>query len=91
MNQTANVPKGVLEKAASLRELDDQLTSVMAARQVQEFIQGDRLALLVQRAQVLCDESRDEERLLLAALLGRLGAVARNRSGECSGIVNLAT
>ncbi|MCW4153818.1 hypothetical protein OM427_30415 [Halomonas sp. 18H] len=82
MNQTANVPKGVLEEAASLRELDDQLTSVMAARQVQEFIQGDRLALLVQRAQVLCDESRDEERLLLAALLGRLGAVARNRSGE---------
>lgn len=82
MNQTASIHQRVLEEAASLRELDDQLTSVMAARQVQEFIQGDRLTLLVQRAHVLCDEASDEERLLLAAVLGRLGAVARNRSGE---------
>ena len=82
MNQTVHDLVSGRQEAGSLRELDDQLTDVMAARLVQEFIQGDRLAVLVQRAQVLCDVENAEERLLLAAVLGRLAAVARNRSHE---------
>ncbi|NIC39084.1 hypothetical protein HBJ58_20745 [Halomonas desiderata] len=82
MNEPVRARFPDLEEAKTLRELDDQLTAVMAARQVQEFIQEDRLASLVQRAQVLCDAENAEDRLFLAAVLGRLGAVARNRSTE---------
>ncbi|MBZ0330675.1 hypothetical protein KZO25_10155 [Halomonas sp. ANAO-440] len=82
MSETLQDEVADISEAQSLRELDDQLTAVMAARHVQEFIHGDRLSLIVQRAQALCELDSAEERLLLASVLGRLAAVARGRSGE---------
>lgn len=68
-----------IEKATTLRALDDVLTAAMAAHQLQTLLQDEKLSQLVQRTYQLCNAQNAEERLLLAALLGRLSAVVRSR------------
>ncbi|MGM0855875.1 MAG: hypothetical protein ACQEW0_02200 [Pseudomonadota bacterium] len=69
-----------IESAETLQDLDDVLTAALAKRQLQTLIQGDNLNRLIQRAHLLCNTQDSEARIRLAALLGRLSAVARSRT-----------
>ncbi|UHQ55324.1 hypothetical protein [Microbulbifer sp. YPW16] len=73
-----------IREADDLRQLNSFLTRVMANQRIQALIKGDNLSLacdaVVDLGQI--DDGDDaENRLIAAAALGRLSAVARGRDG----------
>ena len=68
-----------IQQAKDLRELNDLLTQVMAKQQIQALIKEDNLDRVSDAIQTLAETTDDEGKLLSAAMLGRLAAVARAR------------
>jgi hypothetical protein len=65
--------------AESLHVLNDLLTQVMAKQQIQSLIKESNLDALVESIIKLAKDADGEKQLLVAAMLGRLAAVARGR------------
>jgi len=68
--------------AKSLQKLNDLLTLVMAKQQIQGIIKESNLDLVVDSIIKLASEAIPEKKLLAAAMLGRLAAVARGRNNQ---------
>jgi len=68
--------------AKSLQKLNDLLTLVMAKQQIQGIIKESNLDLVVDSILKLASEADSEQKLLAAAMLGRLAAVARGRNKQ---------
>jgi len=71
-----------ITQSNNLREVNLLLTEVMAKRKIQLLIKGDNLLLisnLIVELVLRCKDQISENRVLAAAILGRLTAVARNR------------
>lgn len=71
-----------IQNANDLREVNKLLTQSMAQQKVQALIKEDNLALIcnaVMDLALMGDGNEDENRLIAAAVLGRLSAVARGR------------
>ncbi len=74
-----------IQQSSDLREVNQLLTDVMARQKHSALIDGGNLNLIcdavIDLAQV-GDGDDDENRLLAAAVLGRLSAVARSRKDQ---------
>jgi hypothetical protein len=71
-----------IQKADDLREVNELLTRVMAQMKIQALIKDGNLSVVcsaVMDLALMGDGDDDENRLLAAAILGRLSAVARSR------------
>lgn len=71
-----------IQNANDLREVNNLLTQSMAHQKVQALIKEDNLSLVcnaVMDLALMGDGNEDENRLISAAILGRLSAVARGR------------
>lgn len=68
-----------IKKAETLHELNDFLTQVMAKQQIQALIKDANLDVVVDSIIQLASDADGEKKLLVAAMLGRLAAVARGR------------
>jgi hypothetical protein len=82
---TVDVQISRIEKANDLREVNKLLTQVMALQKIQPLIKGANLshiADIVVDLALIGDGADSENRLIAAAVLGRLSAVGRGRTGE---------
>ncbi|MDB4806909.1 hypothetical protein OAG89_02885 [Pseudomonadales bacterium] len=71
-----------IQEADDLREVNELLTRVMAQMKIQALIKDENLTIVcdaVMDLALMGDGDDDENRLLAAAILGRLSAVARSR------------
>lgn len=74
-----------IQSANNLRDVNRLLTQVMAKQRIQALIKAESLAKISDAVMDLAlagDGDDDENRLLAAAVLGRLSAVARSRQAE---------
>ena len=71
-----------IENASDLDSLNDIITAVMARRDHQALIRGDRLGRIVNAVVQLAQKADNQEALFAAAALGRLAAVARSRESQ---------
>lgn len=75
----------LIETANDLREVNNLLTQVMAQQKIQPLIKGDNLCYITNMVidlAVIGHGAEQENKLLAAAVLGRLSAVARGRTDE---------
>jgi hypothetical protein len=74
-----------IQEANDLRRVNGLLTQVMAKLKIQALIKDDNLSHIsnaVVDLALMGDGDEDENRLIAAAILGRLSAVARSRESE---------
>lgn len=71
-----------IKKAEGLHELNDLLTQLMAKQQIQALIKDANLDVVVDSIIQLSSDTDGEKKLLVAAMLGRLAAVARGRESQ---------
>jgi len=77
-----DVQLNFIVEANDLREVNELLTQLMAQHKHHSLIKGDNLAIVcdaVMDLALMGDGNDDENRLIAAAMLGRLAAVARGR------------
>ena len=66
----------------TIADINNQLTQAMARQRHQALIKGGRLELLLKRVAEIVTHKNDESPLAIAAVLGRLAAVARSREDQ---------
>jgi hypothetical protein len=74
-----------IRNADDLRKVNDLLTQVMAKQKIQALIKDENLSVIcnaVMDQALMGDGNDDENRLIAAAMLGRLAAVARGREKQ---------
>jgi hypothetical protein len=82
------IASNTILQAGDLETLDQFLTKEMARQQIQAFIKGENLDLLINRVIDLAEQQDTQGRLRAAAMLGRIAAVARTRQKQVFGRVH---
>ena len=77
-----NITLEDIYNAKGLLELNDLLTQLMAIQQIQSLIKESNLGVVVDSIIALASKSEVDQKLLAAAMLGRLAAVARGRENQ---------
>lgn len=77
--QRMDIKLADIKNAKGLQGLNDLLTQVMAKQQIQALIKDANLDIVVDSIVKLATGADGEKQLLVAAMLGRLAAVARGR------------
>lgn len=80
--QKIDITLNDIKNAEALHELNDLLTQLMAKQQIQPLIKDANLDIVVDSIIKLATNVDGENQLLVAAMLGRLAAVARGRETQ---------
>lgn len=81
-NKQSNISLKDIQNAETLFRLNDLLTQLMAKQQIQPMIKDANLDVVVESILKLANYAGPEQKLLTAAMLGRLAAVARGRESQ---------
>lgn len=81
-SKKTNITLDDICNAKGLLELNDLLTQLMAKQQLQPLIKESNLGVVVDSIIELASKTEVDQKLLAAAMLGRLAAVARGRENQ---------